>query len=69
MPATIQAHLAGTELTDIKELAQMADWLWQCHGPQPVAAVEEVQSEEEDEDVGAALQGKKRFQQSLPKDQ
>ena len=27
LPVAIQAHLAGTELTDIKELAQMADWL------------------------------------------
>ena len=69
LPVAIQAHLAGTELTDIKELAQMADRLWQSHGPQPVAAVEEVQSEEDDEDVVAALQGKKRFQQSHPKDQ
>ena len=30
---TIQAHLAGTELTDLKELAQMADCLWLCHTP------------------------------------
>ena len=27
LPATIQAHLAGTELTDLKELAQRADRL------------------------------------------
>ena len=32
LPATIQAHLAGTELTDLKELAQLADRLWQCDG-------------------------------------
>ena len=30
---TIQAHLAGTELTDLNELAQMADCLWLCHTP------------------------------------
>ena len=65
----IQAHLASTELTDFKELAQMADRLWLCHSPQPVAAVEEVQSEEDDEDVVATLHGKKRIQQSHPKDQ
>ena len=35
----IQAHLAGTELTDLKELAQMKDCLWLCHAPQPVAAI------------------------------
>ena len=34
LPVTIQAHLTGTELTDIKELAQLADRLWRCHGPQ-----------------------------------
>ena len=46
LPVVIQAHLAGTELTDLKELAQMADRLWLCHGPQTVAAVavEEHQS-------------------------
>ena len=69
LPVANQAHLAGTELTDLKELAQMADRLWLCHGPQPVAAVEEVQSEEDDEDVVAALHGKKRIQQGHPKDQ
>ena len=47
LPVAIQAHLAGTELTDIKELAQMADRLWLCHGPMPVAAVEELQSEDD----------------------
>ena len=47
LPVAIQAHLAGTELTDLKELAQMANCLWLCHGPQPVAAipVEEYKSE------------------------
>ena len=39
LPVTIQAHLTGTEFTNIKELAQLADRLWQCHGPQAVAAV------------------------------
>ena len=48
----IQAHLAGTDLTDLKELAQMANCLWLCHGPQPVAAipVEEYKSEEDSAD-------------------
>ena len=31
LPLTIQAHLTGTELTDLKELAQLADRLWQCN--------------------------------------
>ena len=39
LPVTIQVHLAGTELTDLKELVQLADRLWQCNTPQPVAAV------------------------------
>ena len=30
LPPTIQAHLTGTELTDLKELAQLADRLWEC---------------------------------------
>ena len=60
LPATIQAHLAGTELTDLKELAQLADRLWQCNGPQTVAAVitEEDQSEDSGE-VVAALPAKR----------
>ena len=55
LPATIQAHLAGTELTDLKELAQLADRLWQCNGPQAVAAVttEEDQSDDSGEVVAA----------------
>ena len=28
LPPTIQAHLTNTELTDLKELAQLADRLW-----------------------------------------
>ena len=62
LPVAIQAHLAGTELTDIKELAQMADRLWLCHGPMPVAAVEELQSEDDCNDVVAAIPAKKQFQ-------
>ena len=60
LPATIQAHLAGTELTDLKELAQLADRLWQCNGPQAVAAVttEEDQSDDSGE-VVAAMSAKK----------
>ena len=62
LPVAIQAHLAGTELTEIKELAQMADRLWQCHGPAPVAAVEELQSDDNNGDVVAAIPDKKQFQ-------
>ena len=39
LPPTIQAHLTGMELTDLKELAQLADRLWQCNPSQPVVAV------------------------------
>ena len=43
-------HLTGTELTDLKELAQLADRLWQCNPSQLVAAVAaELQSDEESE--------------------
>ena len=60
LPVAIQAHLAGTELTDIKELAQMTDRLWLCHGPMPVSAVEELQSD--NGDVVAAIPNKKQWQ-------
>ena len=61
---TIQAHLTGTELTNIKELAQLADRLWQCHRPQAVAAVpvDEGQAEEDTSDVFAAVSAKRRPQ-------
>ena len=60
LPQTIQAHLTGTELTDLKELAQLADRLWQCNPSQPVAAVAaELQSDQESE-VVAAMLAKKR---------
>ena len=71
LPVAIQAHLAGTELTDIKELAQMADRLWLCHGPMPVATVEELQSKDNGKDVVAAIPAKKQFQRKQgghPKD-
>ena len=55
LPPTIQAHLTGTELTDLKELAQLADRLWQCNPSQQVAAVAgELQSEEVSEVVVGA---------------
>ena len=62
----MQAQLTGTELTDIKELAQLADRLWQCHGAWKVAAVavEEDQSDDGGE-VVAALPAKRRPQQKL----
>ena len=54
---TIQAHLRCTELMDLKELA---DCLWQCNRSQPVAAVAaELQSDEESK-VVAAMLAKKR---------
>ena len=40
----------------------MADRLWQCHGPAPVAAVEELQSEDDNGDMMAAIPDKKQFQ-------
>ena len=57
LPGAIQAHLAGTELTDLKELAQMADCLWLCYGPQPVVAiqVEEEPYQEDSEEVVSAI--------------
>ena len=63
--ATRCLHLAGTALTDLKELAQMADRLWLCHGPQPIAAVfrEEYQSEDDSSDIVAALPTRRRPQQ------
>ena len=36
LPVAIQAHLASTQLTDLKELAHIADRLKLCHGPQLV---------------------------------
>ena len=64
LPVVIQAHLAGTELTDLKELAQLADRLWQCHEPQTVAAVavEEDQSDDGSK-VVASLPARRRPQQ------
>ena len=61
LPPTIQAHLTGTGLTGLKELAQLADCLWQCNPSQPVAAVTaELQSDEESGEVVAAMPAKKR---------
>ena len=60
----IQAHLAGTEMTDLKKLAQMVDRLWLCHGPQPVAAVsvEEGQSEDDSGEVVATIRARRQPQ-------
>ena len=45
----------------MKELAQLADRLWQCNPSQPVAAVTaELQSDEESGEVVAAMPAKKR---------
>jgi hypothetical protein len=45
LPSSLQIHLSGTEMGDLRELTQQADRLWLCHGPQPVAAVS-IQQEE-----------------------
>ena len=59
LPATIQAHLASTELTDLKELAQLADRLWQCNSPQPVVAIPvEMQSEDKSGEFLAGMSAK-----------
>ena len=65
LPVVIQAHLTGAELIDLKDLAQLAERLWQCHGPQTVAAVagEEYKSEDDSSDVLAAIPARKRPQQ------
>ena len=61
LPLTIQAHLTGTEITDLKELVQLADCLWQCNPSQPVAAVAvEQQSDKESSEVVAAMPAKER---------
>ena len=64
LPVAIQVHLTGTELTDLKELAQMADRLWLCHGPKSVVAVsvEEGQSEDDSSEVVAAIPARRRPQ-------
>ena len=59
LPPTIQVHLTGTEITDLKELVQLADRLWQCNPSQLVAAVAADLSDEENE-VVAAILAKKR---------
>ena len=59
LPPTIQVHLTGTEITDLKELVQLADRLWQCNPSQLVAAVAADLSDEETE-VVAAILAKKR---------
>ena len=70
LPGTIQAHLAGTELTDLKELAQLADRLWQCHTPQLVAAVPaELQSDDKSGEVVATMLAKKRHTNNTYKGQ
>ena len=62
LPEAIQAHLAGTELTDLKKLAQMANHLWLCHSPPPVAAIraEEEQSEDDSGEAVASMPAKRR---------
>ena len=64
LPVAIQAQPAGTELTNLEELVQMADRLWLCHGPQTVAAVavEEDQSDDGSK-VVASLPARRRPQQ------
>ena len=40
----------------------MADRLWLCHGPMPVAAMEELQSEDDGNNVVAVIPAKRQFQ-------
>ena len=46
LPSSLQIHLSGAEMGDLRELTQQADRLWLCHGPQPVAAVSSQQEEQ-----------------------
>ena len=39
----------------------MADQLWLCHGPMPVAAVEELPSDDDNGNMVAAIPDKKQF--------
>jgi len=56
LPSSLQIHLSGAEMGDLRELTQQADRLWLCHGPQPVAAVSVQQDElEETEETVAAV--------------
>jgi len=56
LPSSLQIHLSGAEMGDLRELTQQADRLWLCHGPQPVAAVAVQQEElEEAEETVAAV--------------
>ena len=61
LPPSLQIHLSGTEMGNIKELTQTADRLWLCHGPQMVAAVQAQQEQgEEPEETVAAVAWQKR---------
>ena len=61
LPSSLQIHLSGTEMGDIRELTQNADHLWLCHGPQMVAAVQAQQEPgEEPEETVAAVAWQKR---------
>jgi len=56
LPPSLQIHLSGAEMGDLRELIQQADRLWLCHSPQPVAAVSVQQEEpEEAEETVAAV--------------
>ena len=57
LPSSLQIHLSGAEMGDLRELTQQADRLWLCHGQQPVAAVSslEQQEMEEPEETVAAM--------------
>ena len=56
LPSSLQIHLSGAEMGDLRELTQQADRLWLCHGPQPVAAVSsQLEEQEEQEETVAAI--------------
>jgi len=57
LPPSLQIHLSGAEMGDLRELTQNADRIWLCHGPQPVAAVsvQQEETEETEETVAAVM--------------
>lgn len=56
---SLQIHLIHHQASEMKELTQMADRLWLCHGPQMTANVETEKEEDEEEDTVASIP--KRF--------
>ena len=55
LASNVQVHLVGQEMRDLKELAQLADRFWLCHGPQMAANVEAQPVVDEEDGPVAAL--------------